>query len=142
MGCRYVVIEKDVVTKYGCPTENATGGQNLAEATMWQAVKDTPNARYFVPVLDYAEDGSWLKMPRVKVLSPTEGRRVRAFMSVLQSHGIQEDDDQTDNCGEYNNRTVLLDYGYAGYRDRILGRGLRQCGECIACKNSGKVEVR
>lgn len=141
MGCRYVVIEGNVVTKYGCPKSSLTGGQNIAEYQRWQEVKDTPNARYFVPVLDYAEDGSWLTMPRVKVLSPTEKVRLQAFMAVLASHGIKELDDQTDNTGEYEGRTVLLDYGFEGYDRNILGSSLA-CTKCIVCKNAGRVEVR
>jgi hypothetical protein len=130
MGCRYVVIHADHVIKYGCPDYRLGAGQNLAELRQWLTVKGTPAERYYAPVLDAAPDGSWLKMARAIPLQPHEGQRVRSFIDmVAQNTGYHEEDDQTDNTGEYDGRTVFIDYGYNG----SMSYTPTTCDGCTQC---------
>lgn len=138
-GCRFV-YEYGVaaVIKFGCPLDSLTGGQNLAEAARWQSVKDTPLARFFVPVLDYAADGSWLIMDRAQPLMPHEYPRLRAFVEMVAEYGIREEDPQTDNTGTYQGRTAFLDYGFdKAYRDG-LRLGYKRCRQCQRCQEAGE----
>ena len=138
MGCRYVVVGETTVTKYGCTAEIRTGGQNLAEVRTWERVKNTPLAPYFVPVLDYAPDGSWLVQQRVKPLDLSERARARAFSDMLTLAGYREQDMQPDNLGEMDGRTVLLDYGFNDAH--VVGINGYRCGNCISCQGRGQVE--
>lgn len=141
MGCRYVVILEETVIKYGCPKNSRSGGQNLEEWRQWQRVKGTDLERYFAPVLTASDDGSMLVMPRAKVLSPSDQRRLNSFVEMVSHAGYHEMDPQTDNAGEYDGRTVFIDYGYQGYNQDILN-GYGTCGQCHYCKygQSGRVE--
>lgn len=87
-------------------------GQNVAEAAMWQELKDDEHARkFFVPVIASDPNGKWLIAERVTGVSWTEYRdRPDEFVDAVYSLGIC--DLKADNVGKRADGSwVVLDYG-------------------------------
>lgn len=143
MGCRFVRIYDTYVIKYGCPSDSRSGGQNLFEAAQWERVKGTPAEIAFAPILEYATDGSWLKMRRVdRVLDRGEHWYVNAFADhVRDTYGYSEFDRQGANTGILDGRPVFIDYGFQGYNKGITADVPRCEGTCIYCSEGSKGEV-
>lgn len=123
----------DAVIKFACPSKRSIASQNLAEYRAWQRVKDTDAARLFVSVLECAEDGSWLVMQRVKPLHHVGIARVDAIEMMTRQYGLLVGDLDSDNLGEHEGRTVILDYGI-WYDSTIWDETGTFCRSCQYCQ--------
>lgn len=124
-GFRNVVETPDPIIVRKLPESKMLGKEsNLIEWRVWNLVKDTDLAKYFVPCLDCAPDGSWLDMERVVPMINQFGPDINESelrkdkqnpfyaeaTKALKEFGIR--DIKPDNRAKDGR---ILDYGIIGY---------------------------
>lgn len=106
-------LDEDRVIKLGA---DETWQANIFECQFWLQNKDDPaRAKWLAPVLDCADDGSWLVMQRAE---PVDRRCVSELISGpdrYELYGWAQDWMHPMQWGELpDGRMVLVDYGWPG----------------------------
>lgn len=90
---------------------------NIAEWTVWEAVKDTAFARWFAPVVSISPAGIVLVMKRCDELRLSElPEHIPAFLTDIKA----------ENWGLFEGRPVCLDYGYHLLLERGMTKAIRK----------------
>lgn len=90
---------------------------NIAEWSVWEAVKETALARWFAPAVAISQSGTVIVMKRCEPLRPDElPERIPAFFT----------DVKAENWGLFEGRPVCLDYGYHLMLERGMTKAMRK----------------
>jgi hypothetical protein len=86
--------------------EHSQAFNNVTEWLVWQAVKGTPNAKWFAPCFEISHDGKALIQSRTQVFTRT------SFIEAVSSIPVFFDDVHYGNWGMLDGHPVCHDYGY------------------------------
>lgn len=108
-------LDEDRVIKLSIEPNNEA---NLFECTTWLRNKGDPDrARWLAPVLDCADDGTWLVMQRAQRAASEQVGRLLRSPKIHDLHDLGVGDwRHVDQWGVLNGQLRLVDYG-GGYGD-------------------------
>ena len=115
-GHRYVYAYGDCVIKITVPQDGKNNLHNEDEWKTWQKAPEDLK-EVLTPVLDHAEDFSWITMPKAQTLRTGLGivdadianKEIRGF---LNEKGFQCFDLSIQNVGLVKGKPVIVDYGF------------------------------
>lgn len=112
----YTSKERDIVVKLEVNNEDEEFNQNKQEVENWLQLSSEVK-KFFLPILAYADDYSWLVMP---FANDIEGKEEEINLEKeLRKSNIYYEDFSWSNIGVYKGETVIRDYGYGNFKDWI-----------------------
>ncbi len=113
-GCRRDVYLYDENSVLKVDTESYSGYKSsVSEITVWNMVKDTPDAKHFAAILEYTDDG-WIRMERVERIYRYEGGSGKEAYFLLNkiADKYNVSDMHGGNIGQRADGTwCIIDYG-------------------------------
>jgi hypothetical protein len=107
---------RNIVVKLEVNNEDKNFNQNKQEVKNWLQLSSEVK-KFFLPILAYAEDYSWLVMPFAPSIEKDEERI--NFEKELRKDDIYYEDFCWSNIGVYKGKAVIRDYGYGNFKDWI-----------------------
>jgi hypothetical protein len=107
---------RDIVVKLEVNDGDENFNQNKQEVENWLQLSSKVK-KFFLPILAYAKDYSWLVMPFAPSIEEEE--ESINFEEELRKNDIYYEDFGRSNIGVYKGEAVIRDYGYGNSKDWI-----------------------